>query len=206
MSSRIRFCGYCGSPIAQHDACDGRRTTVVCVVCGNSAASIGRNSGPALLVLTQIFANDRILLMKRGWEPYKGKWAPPGGFVESGESLETAAIRECWEEVRIALDRTQLLPHAVVSIPKINQVYHIFIARLNEMVPASAVVPESLDVGWFSEDDLAGLDMWDPAASVDTDLLFEGVRTGRFDFYQQTDDFSRVITERGLIRYLWRQN
>lgn len=68
------------------------------------------------------------------------------------------------------------------------------------------MAPESLDVGWFSEDDLAELDMWDPAASVDTDLLFEGVRTGRFDFYQQTDDFSRVITERGLIRYLWRQN
>lgn len=165
-----------------------------------------RSSGPALLVLTQIFANDRILLLKRGVEPYKGKWAPPGGFVESGESLETAAIREVWEEVRVALDRTLLLPHAVVSIPKINQVYHIFIARLPAMVPASAVAPESLDVGWFSEDDLATLEMWDPAASVDTDRLFDGVRTGRFDFYQQSDDFSRVITERCLIKYLWRSN
>jgi ADP-ribose pyrophosphatase YjhB (NUDIX family) len=146
-----------------------------------------------------------MLLLKRGLEPYRGKWAPPGGFVEGGESLEAAAIREIQEEVGIELERAQLLPHAVVSVPKINQVYHIFIARLAEIVPASAVPPESLEVGWFSERDLASLEIWDPGADVDTDLLFDGVRTGRFDFYQQNDEFSRVITERGRIKYLWRR-
>ena len=117
---------------------------------------------PALLVLTQIFAGDRILLLRRGLEPYRGKWAPPGGFVEAGESLEAAAVREVWEEVRIPLQRRQLSLHSIVSVPKINQLYHIFTASLREIVPASAVAPESLAVGWFSERDLASLEIWDP--------------------------------------------
>ena len=55
-------------------------------------------SSRTLLVLTQIFAEDHILLLKRGLEPYRGKWAPPGGFVERGESSQAAAVREVWEE------------------------------------------------------------------------------------------------------------
>jgi len=39
-----------------------------------------------------------IVLIERGNEPYKGKWALPGGFQEIGESLETTAIRETKEE------------------------------------------------------------------------------------------------------------
>ena len=39
--------------------------------------------------------------------------------MEAGESLESAAIREVWEEVRIPLDSAQLLPYAAVSVPKI---------------------------------------------------------------------------------------
>ena len=58
--------------------------------------------GPALLVLVAVFADDRVLL-HRGVAPYQGQRAPPGGFVEAGESLEAAAIREVWEEAGIKL-------------------------------------------------------------------------------------------------------
>ena len=139
-------------------------------------------------MLTQIFANDRsagrrnaghrdaghrILLIKRGIEPYCGKWAPPGGFVERGESPESAAIREVREEVQIDLEPRQLLRHSVIALPSMNQTYHVFVARLAQTLPARATPPETVDVGWFSKEELVRVDMWDPDVVLNTALLFD---------------------------------
>lgn len=40
----------------------------------------------------------QVLLIERGLEPYKGKWAFPGGFVKMDESCEEGALRELQEE------------------------------------------------------------------------------------------------------------
>jgi 8-oxo-dGTP diphosphatase len=39
-----------------------------------------------------------VLLVKRGVEPYKGRWAFPGGFMNMDESAEEGALRELQEE------------------------------------------------------------------------------------------------------------
>lgn len=61
---------------------------------------------PALSVDVVIFSLRHgalhVLLIRRAAPPYKGKWAIPGGFVESGESLEEAARRELQEETHLS--------------------------------------------------------------------------------------------------------
>ena len=45
-----------------------------------------------------------VLLIKRKYEPFKGKWAIPGGFVKNEESLEQAAERELHEETGVKIN------------------------------------------------------------------------------------------------------
>ena len=53
---------------------------------------------PKLTVDGAVLKKDKILLIKRKNKPYKGNWALPGGFVEYGEKVEDAVIREVYEE------------------------------------------------------------------------------------------------------------
>ena len=46
---------------------------------------------------------EKILFIKRKKDPYKGKWAIPGGFLEDDEPPETGALRELEEETRLRL-------------------------------------------------------------------------------------------------------
>ncbi len=50
-----------------------------------------------------------VLLIKRKYEPFKGKWAIPGGFVLEEESLEEAVARELKEETGIAINYLEQL-------------------------------------------------------------------------------------------------
>ncbi|HYL98209.1 MAG TPA: NUDIX hydrolase [Blastocatellia bacterium] len=60
---------------------------------------------PAVTVDVALFriASERIevLLIQRARDPFKGRWALPGGFVDQDEALEAAALRELEEETGI---------------------------------------------------------------------------------------------------------
>jgi len=61
---------------------------------------------------------DKIVLIKRGAEPFKDMLAIPGGYVEWGETVEHASIREAKEETSLDVELTDLL--GVYSDPERN--------------------------------------------------------------------------------------
>ncbi len=68
---------------------------------------------PAVTADVVLFARDRrrlkVLLIKRARDPYAGRWALPGGFLNSDEELEACARRELLEETGIRAGKLRQL-------------------------------------------------------------------------------------------------
>jgi 8-oxo-dGTP diphosphatase len=72
---------------------------------------------PALTVDCVVLDRQRrLLVVRRGNPPFKGKYALPGGFVDIGETVEDACRRELLEETGVRAGKLQLL--GVYSDPK----------------------------------------------------------------------------------------
>jgi ADP-ribose pyrophosphatase YjhB (NUDIX family) len=90
----FQFCPRCGGPLAPRRL---KPTEPARLVCGRCEFVFYLD--PKIAVGTIIRTpSDRIVLVRRAIEPGYGKWVFPGGYVDRGEALEAAALREAREE------------------------------------------------------------------------------------------------------------
>lgn len=93
-SAPYLFCPLCGKPLQKSIIDDQSRSTcLVCAYVDWGIFSLGVGG-----VLWHI---DKVLLVQRGHNPGKGMWTIPGGYVDQGESIGEAIIREIQEETGI---------------------------------------------------------------------------------------------------------
>jgi 8-oxo-dGTP diphosphatase len=60
-------------------------------------------SGPRVGVGAVVIHDGRVLLIRRGKDPLRGRWVVPGGTVEHGETLQEALVREVQEETGVTV-------------------------------------------------------------------------------------------------------
>jgi ADP-ribose pyrophosphatase YjhB (NUDIX family) len=101
------YCSYCGQAFAVGHAWPRQ--------CPHCAQISYRNPLPVAVLLLPI--DDGLLFVRRNIDPQRGKLALPGGFIEVGESWQSAAARELFEEAGLTIDAAQIKCFDVHSAP-----------------------------------------------------------------------------------------
>ena len=158
-----RFCPRCGAGGLEIDF----PRSLHCPACGHRAFF---NPKPVASTILRE-PDGRVWLLRRGFDPGASRWTFPGGFVDLGESVEQAAIREAREEVDIDVELRGLV--GVYSRPEDGIVLVVF-----DAVPLGTprTTPEATEVRAFTPADIP----WDDLAFWSTrDALQDALKRPR---------------------------
>ena len=117
--------------------------------------NMGKYRNPSLTTDIFIFDDDlNFILIKRKNEPYKDYWALPGGFVDYGECVEDAAMREALEETSIDVELKKLV--GVYSNPSRDPRGHTvsITYTTKEDIKKMNAADDACDIGIFKQKDL----------------------------------------------------
>ncbi len=117
---------------------------------------------PKVAAVCVIAREGRVLMIRRATDLGYGLWSLPGGFVDRGEVVESAAAREAREETGLEVTVTGLL--GLFSLPGDPVIVVAFTAR--ETGGALAPGPEALETAFYPPDALPEL-----AFTRDTEIL-----------------------------------
>ena len=126
-------------------------------------------------------AAPRVLLIRRGHDPFVGQWALPGGFVDEWERPEDAARRELAEETGLA----HTGPLAIVGVygepgrdPRGWTVSAVYLALLEDEVAVDGG-DDAAEAAWFGADALPPLAFDHQLIIADALALFASGHTAR---------------------------
>jgi len=166
MDAPFRFCPSCGGPLEPRRLKPADPDRLVCAAC-----TFVFYLDPKVAVGTIIQETGRLLLVRRAIEPGYGRWVFPGGYVDRGEHLPMAALREAREEsgLDVRLD-------GLVDIYSYAGRAPIIVVYAATAVGGEvAVDEEGLEARWFAPGDLP----WHQLAFRSTREALEDYLRGR---------------------------
>jgi len=160
-----RYCPVCGSALEPRVL---KITEPKRLVCTNASCGFVFYLDPKIAVGTIIkTASGRIVLVKRAIEPGYGKWVFPGGYVDRGEEVTLAAVREAREEAGLAVQ----LDHLINIYSYAGRAPVIIVYAATMLSGELAVDDEGLEAREFDLDEIP----WD-------DLAFRSTREALRDY------------------------
>ncbi|MBQ9310459.1 MAG: NUDIX hydrolase [Bacteroidales bacterium] len=108
----------------------------------------------------------KVLLVRRGGEPYKGEWAFPGGFMKLDETAKEGALRELWEET--SLETSAVRELGVFSDVDRDPRERVITIAYYALIKPSEVIggDDAEEAAWFTIDKL-------PVLAFDHQKIFD---------------------------------
>lgn len=162
-----RFCPSCAGPLEPRVLKAGEPARLVCAHCG-----FVFYLDPKVAVGTIIAAGDgRLVLVKRAIHPGYGLWVFPGGYVDRGEEITAAAIREAREESGLEVRLDGLV--SIYSYPRRPLIVIVYAATAigGELCGDD----ECLEAKMFARDEIP----WDQLAFKSTNEALRDYLRGR---------------------------
>jgi ADP-ribose pyrophosphatase YjhB (NUDIX family) len=163
-----RTAGYCSNCGERSRLFEPALPHARCPACGHTDFE---NPTPVAGIL--VVRDGRVLLTRRSIMPRRGYWAFPGGFVEAGETIEGAALRETREEVGLEAVITGIVgrPFSMVDAGR------VVVAFRGEAEGEARALEEVSQVAWFAPDELP----WDRIAFHSTTAALRALVEEGFD-------------------------
>lgn len=166
-SSWAKFCPRCGSALQERYIPEEQHVRKVC-----SGCSFIFYLNPKVVAGAVPRQEDRIWLVRRSIEPSSGCWTFPGGYVDLGETITEAAIRETLEETLLDVRLDSLLN--VYSYANVGIVLVVYCATVVGGI--AGTTPESQEVRPFRIEDIP----W-------TNLAFPSTRDALKDYVKHEE-------------------
>lgn len=148
-NNEYKFCPRCASPLTLQERFGKLRP--VCTACG-WIHFVDPKVAAAVLVIQA----ERVLLVRRLNEPFRGLWTLPAGFVNGGEDPAQAAERECLEETGLSVRVTRV--YDIVSGREHPRGADFVIIYQAEVAGGDMHAADDADaVEWFDKDHLPPL-------------------------------------------------
>lgn len=148
-NTEFNFCPRCATPVIHEQRFGALRE--VCPKCGWI-----HFVDPKVAAAVLVVQHERVLLVRRANEPFRGMWTLPAGFINGGEDPAEAAARECLEETGLSVRVTRVFD--IVAGREHSRGADFIIVYQAEVLSGEMVANDDADaVEWFDGNNLPPL-------------------------------------------------